>query len=142
MDNIKSVATEGEPDPIDFQTLSEGMLAHHAKSGHPRKSQKYSIFLKEDEKVLGGVIATFLWNGMEINSLWVDESIRNRGWGRKLMEAVEEEGRKRGCTVSYTNTFHYQAPKFYEKLGYKFYGKIENLPEGSYLSYYSKKLTK
>ncbi|MCR4263821.1 MAG: GNAT family N-acetyltransferase [Candidatus Roizmanbacteria bacterium] len=142
MDKFKFITSEGEPDPIDSQNLSEGMLAHHAKSGHPRESQKYSVFLKVDEKVLGGVIVTFLWTGMEINSLWVDESIRKQGWGRKLMEAVEEEGRKRGSTISYTNTFHYQAPKFYEKLGYKCYGKIDNFPAGSYLTYYIKKLVK
>jgi len=135
------VAKDGDPNPEDFKTLSEGMLAHHASKGHPRKSEKYSIFLKNEQgKVLGGVIVTFLWNGMEIDSLWVDESIRGKGWGRKLMDAVEKEGIKRGCTVAYTNTFPWQAPEFYEKLGYSEYGKLEDFPKGYFLSYYSKKL--
>lgn len=135
------IARDGEPDPADFRALSSGMLAHHAESGHPRKSEKYNIFLKDNEgKVFGGVIVTFLWNGMEIDSLWVDDSLRGKGWGRKLMEAVEKEGIKRGCTIAYTNTFPWQAPKFYEKLGYSLYGKLEDFPKGSFLSYYSKKL--
>jgi len=142
MTDLRFVVSEGEPLQEDLQTLSEGMLAHHKNSGHPRKTEKYSIFLKDkDGKVFGGVIVSFLWNGMEINSLWVDESVRNQGWGRKLMQEVEEEGRKRGCTVSYTNTFPWQAPEFYEKLGYTLYGKLEDLPKGFSLSYYSKKLT-
>jgi ribosomal protein S18 acetylase RimI-like enzyme len=141
MDDIKMVAKDGEPNLEDFKALSEGMLAYHALKGHPRKSEKYSIFLKnEQDKVLGGVVVTFLWNGMEIDSLWVDESIRGKGWGRKLMEAVEKEGVKRGSTIAYTNTFPWQAPGFYEKLGYSLYGKLEDFPKGSALSYYSKKL--
>ena len=96
----------------------------------------------ENKKVLGTVIVTFLWNGMEINSLWVDESIRKRGWGRKLMQAVEEEAIKRGCTIAYTNTFPWQAPEFYKKLGYKLYGKLDDFPEGSSLGYFSKRLIK
>jgi ribosomal protein S18 acetylase RimI-like enzyme len=86
------------------------------------------------------VMVSFLYHGMETQTLWVDESLRGQGWGRKLMAAAEEEGIKRGCTLSYTNTFSWQAPGFYEKIGYTLYGKLENFPEGSSLSYYSKKL--
>lgn len=141
MDGLKMIAKNGEPDVNDFEELAKGMLAYHELSGHPRKSEKYNIFLKDDDgNIYGGVIVTFLWNGMEIDSLWVTESLRGKGWGRKLMEAVEAEGKKRGCTVAYTNTFPWQAPGFYEKMGYTLYGKLEDFPKGSYLSYYSKKL--
>ena len=143
MNNLRLVASEGEPNPEDKKVMVEGLLSHHAKSGHPRKSETYSILLKdENKKVLGTVIVTFLWNGMEINSLWVDESIRKRGWGRKLMQAVEEEAIKRGCTIAHTNTFPWQAPEFYKKLGYKLYGKLDDFPEGSSLGYFSKRLIK
>jgi ribosomal protein S18 acetylase RimI-like enzyme len=141
MDDLKFVARDGEPNPEDKQVMVDGLLAHHAKNGHPRKSETFSIFLKDqNEKVLGEVIVTFLWNGMAINSLWVDESIRKQGWGRKLMEAVEKEGKVHGCTVAYTDTFPWQAPGFYEKLGYSLYGKLDDFPKGFALSYYSKKL--
>lgn len=142
MSSLKLVPIEGEPNPKDKKVMVEGLLFHHAKSGHPRKSKTYSILLKEDkEKVMGAVIVTFLWNGMEINSLWVDETIRKQGWGRKLMQAVEKEAVKRGCTVAYTNTFPWQAPEFYKKLGYELYGKLDDLPKGSSLSYFCKRLT-
>ena len=143
MRNLRLIASEGEPNPEDKKVMVEGMLSHHEKCGHPRKSDVYSVFLKDDNgKVLGCVIVTFLWNGMDINSLWVDESIRRKGWGRKLMQAVEDEAIKRGCTVSYTNTFPWQAPEFYKKLGYELFGKLDDFPIGSSLSYLCKRLTK
>ncbi len=141
MSHIKLVASEGEPNPKDNDVLVKGMLAYHAKCGYTRKSTSYSVLLKDPkDKMIGAVIVTFLWNGMEIKSLWVDESIRRKGWGRKLMQVAEEEAVKRGCTIAYTNTFTWQAPGFYEKLGYKLYGKLEDFPKGSTLSYFSKQL--
>lgn len=141
MKDPRFVVTEGEPDHDDKKALVAGLLSHHAIKGHPRKSEKFSIFLKdENDTPHGGVIVTFLWNGMEIQSLWVDESVRKQGWGRKLIEAVEDEARKRGCSIAYTNAFSWQAPEFYEKLGYTLYGKLEGFPEGSSLSYFYKKI--
>lgn len=141
MGNLKLISYEGDLPKKDRDIMVKGLLSHHAGQGHPRKSSLYSISLKdENENVLGAVVVTFLWNGMEINSLWVDESVRGEGWGKKLMEEVEKEGRKRGCTIAYTNTFSWQAPEFYKNLGYKLYGKLDDFPRGSSLSYFVKQL--
>lgn len=141
MTNLNFEVTVGRPKLKDYKTLSDGMLSYHAKQGHQRTSEVINIFLKDkNKKVYGGVIVTVLWNGIEINSLWVEESLRGQGWGRKLMEEAEKEGKKRGCTIIYTNTFTWQAPHFYEKLGYKPYGKLDNFPPGNSLTYYYKNL--
>ncbi len=136
MSGLVMVMNDGETGKDELAALSTGLLAHHAKIGYPRKPTKFNIFLKDGEGIFwGGVICTCLWNGMEIDSLWVDESMRGQGWGKKLMEAAETEGKKRGCTFAYTNTFTWQAPGFYKKLGYTEYGRLGNFPEGNCLTY-------
>jgi len=141
MADLNFEITVGRPKFKDYKAVSEGMLLYHAKQGHKRASEIINIFLKDsNKKVQGGIIVTVLWNGMEINSLWVNELLRKKGWGRKLLEAAEKEGKKRGCTIAYTNTFTWQSPEFYLKLGYKPYGKLENFPIGSALTYFYKKL--
>lgn len=141
MDKWKFLTIEGEPNESDMKVLVEGMLTYHAGKGHPRKVDKCSILIKNNEdKLVGCVMVSFLWNGMEIGSLWVSESMRGQGLGQKLMEMAEAEGKKRGATFAYTNTFTWQAPGFYEKLGYKLYGKLEDFPVGNELSYYRKDL--
>jgi GNAT superfamily N-acetyltransferase len=141
MTDLNFEITVGRPNTKDYKALSDGMLSYHAKQGHQRTSEIINIFLKDaNKKVHGGIIVTVLWNGMEINSLWVEESLRGQGLGKKLVLAAEKEGRKRGCKIIYTNTFTWQAPKFYEKLGYKPYGKLDNFPPGNSLTYYFKNL--
>ena len=141
MTDLNFEVTVGRPKPKDYKALSDGMLSYHNEQGHRRVSETINIFLKDNhKKVYGGVIVTVLWNGLEINSLWVEESLRGQGWGKKLMAMAETEGKIRGCTLAYTNTFTWQAPEFYEKLGYKPYGKLENFPPGNALTYFCKKL--
>jgi ribosomal protein S18 acetylase RimI-like enzyme len=143
MNDLQFETIEGEPNETDMQVLVDGMLSYHASKGHPRKVDTYSVTIKNDEGILVGcVMVSFLWNGMEIGSLWVDESMRGQGLGQKLMTMAEDEGRKRGATFAYTNTFTWQALGFYEKLGYSLYGKLEDFPADNQLSYYRKNLIK
>ena len=142
LDNLKFVASQREPNPEDKQALIDGMLAYHQAKGYPRKKERFSVFLKDESgKVLGGAMVAFEWNGMQIQTLWVDDSIRHQGWGSKLMQLVEEEAIKRSCTIAFTDTFTWQAPEFYSKLGYSLYGELKDLPKGNSLSYFYKKLT-
>lgn len=141
MDELKFMEINGDLDPEDKETMVQGMLDYHASKGHPRKTDTYSVALKSSEnKLVGCVVVLFLWNGMHIDSLWVDETMRGKDYGTKLMEMVEKEGIKRGCTIAYTDTFTWQAPEFYKKLGYKEYGKLEDFPAGNTLTYFFKNL--
>jgi len=141
MNNLKLEIINDEPSPEDKKVMVDGMLSYHTSKGHPRKTDSYSILLKDkNNKVLGMIIVSFLWNGMRIDSLWIDEVMRNQKWGNKLVRMAETEGVKRGCSFAYTDTFTWQAPTFYEKLGYELYGKLDDFPKGSSLNYYRKNL--
>ena len=143
MDNLKLEVINGEPSPEDKKVMVDGMLAYHKSKGHIRKDEFYSILLKNsDKKVLGTIIVSFRWGGMHIQTLWIDETERSHGWGKKLMQMAEAEAIKKGCTLAYTDTYTWQSPKFYEKLGYELYGKLEDFPKGNSLRYYCKKLSK
>lgn len=141
MKDIELVSIEGDLESADKQIMIEGMLAYHASQGHPRKTDCFSVAMKDENgKLRGCIIVTFLWNGMEIQTLWVEESWRGQGWGSRLMKIAEAEAEKRGCNLAYTNTFSWQAPDFYTKLGYTVYGRLENFPHGNTLTYFCKKL--
>lgn len=143
MDSLSLVCKNSELAPEDKKVIIKGMLAYHASCGHIRKGKDdhYSIVIKsKDQKTVGAIVVSFRWHAMHVETLWIDEPLRNKGWGTKLMEEAEKEAVKRKCNLSYTDTLSWQAPGFYEKLGYSLYGKLEDYPKGAYLSYYCKKL--
>lgn len=143
MNNFRLVTRNDEPMAKDKKIMKDGMLAYHASKGHirPEKDDYYSIVIKNNKKkTVGVIVVSFRWGAMHIQTLWIDETIRNQDWGSKLMKMVEKEAIKRNCYLAYTDTYSWQAPKFYEKLGYKIYGKLDDFPKGCCLSYFVKKL--
>ena len=46
------------------------------------------------------------------------------------MTEAERIAREHGCTFAHTTTFSYQAPDFYQRLGYRIFGVIEGYPDG------------
>ena len=94
-----------------------------------------------EDELIGGLVGTSFWNGVFIDLLWVREAHRGGGVGRSLMVRAESEVRSRGCTLAYLNTFSFQAPGFYEKLGYRALGSLKELPVGHARTWYSKCLS-
>ena len=83
-----------------------------------------------DDEVIGGVVAETYYGWCHIDLLWVHEEHRGHGLGRRLMEYVEEEARNRGVRGVYLDTFSFQAPEFYRKLGYETFGVLPDCPAG------------
>ena len=86
----------------------------------------------EDE--VGDIVAGIsghTWGGCcEIARLWVHESMRGRGIGTSLMAAAEVEAVRRGCGQIVLSTHSFQAPAFYEGLGFVKLATVPNYPEG------------
>lgn len=95
-----------------------------------------------DGRLLGGtirneageVIAGFCghtWGGCcELSNLWVHERYRGQGLGKTILRAAEEEAIRRGCGQVVLLTHSFQAPDFYERLGYERKYTIAGLPRG------------
>ena len=60
-----------------------------------------------------------------VDVLWVDEGHRGQGLGSALLAHVEAQARAQGARRLELNTLGFQAPGFYEKLGYRRFGAIE-----------------
>lgn len=72
-----------------------------------------------DGRVAGGAVGRRWGTCCELQQLWVDEGARRRGIGTRLMQAFEAHAAARGCTAVYLETFDFQAPGFYQRLGYR-----------------------
>jgi GNAT superfamily N-acetyltransferase len=100
-----------------------------------------AFFLKDENgEVLGGLLGD-IWAGwLHVGTLAVVESARGRGFGKELMKRAELYAVERGCTNAFLDTFSFQARRFYEKLGYRVFGTLENHPAGHQHYFMSKQL--
>ena len=73
-------------------------------------------------------IAALEW--LFVNWLWVAAPYRRTGEGSRLLREAEADARQEGCRGVYLDTFSFQAPKFYEKLGFREFGRIADFPVG------------
>lgn len=129
-------ATQG-----DLMVISEGLGNNIIKQvGTIELGKSVRIFIRNrNNKVVGGIIGDVFGGWVYIALLWVEESLRNKGYGTKLVNLIEEEARKLGCKYAHLDTYSFEARPFYEKLGYGVFGTLEDYPEG-YCKYFLKKV--
>ncbi|MBD1845719.1 putative N-acetylmannosamine-6-phosphate 2-epimerase [Cyanobacteria bacterium FACHB-63] len=107
-------------------TIRDGCFEQGSLRGTP-----IEIFLLDDrQKIRAGVVGLTRWNWLLIETLWVEESLRHRGFGKQLMLMAEQEAKRRGCTEAILDTFSFQAKGFYEKLGYEMFAQVDDYPSG------------
>jgi GNAT superfamily N-acetyltransferase len=92
----------------------------------------------------GDVIAGYnghTWGGYcELAHLWVHERHRGQGLGALLLQTAESEALARGCVQVILATHDFQAPGFYERMGYEGKYVIEGRPTGHVDIIYVKQL--
>lgn len=85
-----------------------------------------SCCIKDGEgRCIAGTDSFRMGEMASVDVLWVDEDHRGQGLGSALLAHVEAQARAQGARRLELNTFGFQAPGFYEKLGYRRFGAIE-----------------
>ncbi len=98
----------------------------HLSEYYNSKPDKRSYFIALDEngQIVGGVgIAEFdgIDDCAELQKLYLDDSVKGRGYGKKLMKTAEDWARSAGYKKLYleTHTNLSVALKLYEKMGFQ-----------------------
>lgn len=114
-----------------WEIIGGGISDFNTQQAGDDEGQNLCFVLQMPEgKIVGGVIGATYWNWLYVNLMWVREDLRGQGYGQLLLEKAEEEAKKRGAKQSYLDTFSFQAPDFYKKLGYEEFGRLEDFPAG------------
>ena len=75
--------------------------------------------IKEGQNFMGCVVVQLFWGQLHVKYLVVEELYRGKGIGRQLMEHAFNFGKNQGCTFAFVETMSFQAPEFYERLGFQ-----------------------
>ena len=100
--------------------VDDGLTAANAAAAPLHEVRALGCFAREAHgTVIGGAIGRTWGRCCELQQLWVHADHRRRGLGTRLVEAFERRAQERGCTVFYLETFSFQAPALYARLGYR-----------------------
>ena len=131
---MTTIVFEAELTPESRAGVIDGLVAFN-RSQVPDAAPFASVglLLKHPQTGLtdGGLTARIGFGWMFVELLFVPDRLRKQGVGRQLMEQAEALARERGCIGIWLDTFSFQAPGFYAKLGYAVFGEITDYPPGN-----------
>ncbi len=135
-----TIAVDEDPSADDQRVVQQGLRAFNDAVIGDGNERPISCFVRDGEgRTIGGLVGHIRWRWLYVAKLWLPESTRGQGVGRRVMAAIEEYAWSQDCLGVYLDTFEYQARPFYEKLGYELYGTLDGYPPG-YRQYYLRKL--
>lgn len=99
-----------------FQGFARQAIKSTGVDGLSENSISFEIF--ENAEFIGAIVVQLFWEQLHIKYLFVEENYRHQGIGRRLMNHALEFGKKRGCQFAFVETMSFQAPEFYQKMGF------------------------
>jgi GNAT superfamily N-acetyltransferase len=120
-----------EPTPDEIQYLEDRLYAFNCAETGITDGAWLAIIVRDDNQRIVAGICGNTWGGCaEIRQFWVEEGRRKQGLGTRLLEAAEQEARRRGCWHMLLMTFSFQAPVFYVKRGFEVMAVVDEHPRG------------
>ena len=93
--------------------------------------QPIGLVVRDDQGSIIAGLTGYIWGGFcEIEFLWVHPEHRREGLGRRLLAEAEMEAARQGCRQAVLDTYSFQAPDFYRKMGYTQVGVYTEVPTG------------
>jgi ribosomal protein S18 acetylase RimI-like enzyme len=141
LENVFVVEPSGEVEAVLDAFLDERIYEFNMQATGLCDGKPFVGVIKDDSVAIVAAINGHTWGGCcYVAHLWVHESYRRQGLGRALLLATEAEAVRRGCTQVVLWTHSFQAPAFYEQLGYARQATVPNYPNGHAQYVYLKSL--
>ena len=131
MEPTHIIALEATPQPKDINAIVNGLLQFNREQTDGAMFEYLLVTVRDAQGALAGGLfgATYLgW--LQVQAVWLPDSLRGHQYGTRLMAIAETEALRRGCTRAFLETFSFQALPFYEKRGYTVHSRLADFPAG------------
>ena len=116
--NCKIIYVDKLPAEVENK-MSAGFKEYESNHGIEVNYKRFSLFLTtESDDVVGVLNAFTAFAEIYIDDIWVDKNHRHQGYGRKLIQALEDHFNGKGFNNINLVTSAFQAPEFYKKCGF------------------------
>lgn len=126
-----SIALLGAPDQKAREVIIGGLDDYNAERA-PWDSAALDVVARDRSgQTVGGLIGRTSLGVLFIDYLYLPDALRGSGLGSRILAVAETEAMRRGCARAVLFTMAIQAPSFYEKRGYRIFGRIDCDPPGN-----------
>lgn len=141
MDEDYTVVSVDNPEEAAWRIIGGGLDRYNEQQAGASGYQRLCFVLQApDQEIVGGAIGEIYWEWFHLDLLWLRDDLRGRGHGTRLLKRAEDEARQRGAKHVFLDTFSFQAPDFYKRLGYQVFGELPDFPPGHQRFYLKKEL--
>jgi ribosomal protein S18 acetylase RimI-like enzyme len=138
---MKNKITRTTLTPLLKASIFEAFSKHAIESvGFDGLAQEPVAFeIMENDVSLGVIVCQLFWGNLHIKHLITNKEHRGLGIASALMEHACDFGKENGCHFAFVETMSFQAPEFYQKLGFEIELKRDGYAEDNSF-YYLKKV--
>jgi predicted N-acetyltransferase YhbS len=124
------ISFENNPSWDDREMIDQALGAYNTPFLRNPGYSYFGIFVRDDggaiqAGLIGHCYAEWLFTAL----LWVRADLRRGGIGSRLIAEAERHARKFGCHSAWVDTFSFQGPEFYPRLGYREFARLDLPPD-------------
>jgi GNAT superfamily N-acetyltransferase len=138
-----TLALTDSPDDEARRVIDDGLGDYNADCAGYRDWRDLAVLARDraDGRVVGGILGRTSLGLLFIDLVFLPEALRNRHVGSRMLRMAEREAARRGCRSGVLYTISFQAPGFYERHGWREFGRIPCDPPGTSRVFMTKALT-
>ncbi|HTT08467.1 MAG TPA: GNAT family N-acetyltransferase [Gammaproteobacteria bacterium] len=127
----RSFEVETAAFPAVDSYLADRIYEFNVEATQLPDAKEFALVVRDKSQEVIAGISGHRWGGTcHINHLWVHQEHRKSGLGTALIKEAEAEARKAKCSQVLLSSHSFQAPGFYEKMGYHLVAVITDYPNG------------
>jgi GNAT superfamily N-acetyltransferase len=138
------ITIQDTPDPQVRARLMSLMMTYNEGKTGPSGFALLAVTLDDPKtgQLIGGLWGRTVYDWLFVEFLFVPEHLRGRGLGATILRTAEETAVARGCIGVCLDTFDFNAPGFYRKLGYEEFASLDSPRRGFQRHFFRKLLSK
>ncbi|AAQ60460.1 GNAT family N-acetyltransferase [Chromobacterium violaceum] len=119
--------------PEAEKTIAAGLNQYNDQHTGYADRQPLAVLARDPAtgETLGGAYGRSSLGLLFLELFHLPEPLRGQGLGSRILQAFEDEGRRRGCRHAVLYTISFQAPGFYQRHGWQVFGEIPCDPPGA-----------
>jgi GNAT superfamily N-acetyltransferase len=117
--------------PLEVDWIEDRLYEFNCAATGRHDGKGLGFVIRDSNGEIVGAANGYTWAGVsELKQMWVHEAHRGSGYGRALLEAFVGEATRRGVRRIWVASYDFQAPRMYEKFGFKRVADFDGWPDG------------